>query len=605
MDAFVMILNLLCGVALFMYGMSLMGDGLKRVAGDRLESFLYRLSNTPIKGMLLGTGVTSVIQSSSATTVMVVGFVNSGMITLFQAIGIIIGANIGTSITGWILCLSYIDGSAGIAKILSSATIAATAAIAGTLIKMLAKHSAHKHFGDVLLGFAILMVGMQMMSSAVSPLRESEAFISALTLLSNPFAGILLGIVMTAILQSASASIGILQALSVTGVITFSTAFPVILGVGIGASCPVLLSAVGANKNGKRSAIVYLLTNVLSTLLWGIGFYSLNAFFNFPFTDKVVGPVEIAFWNSLVRIVTGILLFPFIKSIEKLTRVLIRDSAEDLEDIQDNADFDLLDERLLSSPAIALEQCSRVIAGMAGKVRKNVGRSLNLIHEFSEKKYSKVQRKEDLIDKYESKVGAYLVTLTKSELNSRQTRELTADIRVIGNLERIGDYASSIAYTMKQMNEDNIHFSETGTKDLNAVIEAERDIVNSTIRSYLGSDLETAMEIKPFSAAISSLCEILRARHIGRLRRGECTMGQGAAFNDLLNCIERISSHCVEISGQIRRSYQTNPDYHVHSLKAAELSEEEYQKLYDGFLTKYDMISNTDRPLSMEDEAVT
>jgi phosphate:Na+ symporter len=285
--------------------------------------------------------------------------------------------------------------------------------------------------------------------------------------------------------------------------------------------------------------------------------------------------------------------------------VLIRDSAEDLEDIQDNADFDLLDERLLSSQAIALEQCSRVIAGMAGKVRKNVGRSLNLIHEFSEKKYSKVQRKEDLIDKYESKVGAYLVTLTKSELNSRQTRELTADIRVIGNLERIGDYASSIAYTMKQMNEDNIHFSETGTKDLNAVIEAERDIVNSTIRSYLGSDLETAMEIKPFSAAISSLCEILRARHIGRLRRGECTMGQGAAFNDLLNCIERISSHCVEISGQIRRSYQTNPDYHVHSLKAAELSEEEYQKLYDGFLTKYDMISNTDRPLSMEDEAVT
>lgn len=597
-----MILNLLCGVALFMYGMSLMGEGLKRVAGDKLETFLYRVTNTPIKGMLLGTAVTSVIQSSSATTVMVVGFVNSGMITLFQAIGIIIGANIGTSVTGWILCLSYIEGTGGITKLLSSATIAAVAAIVGTLFKMLSKRSGQKHLGDILLGFAILMVGMQMMSAAVSPLRESEAFINALTMFSNPFLGILLGIVMTAVLQSASASIGIIQALSVTGVLPFSMAFPVILGIGVGASCPVLLSAIGANKNGQRSAILYLLVNVFGMILWGIGFYTLNGFLHFSFVEKTIGPIGIAFWNSLVRIITGILLFPFIRYIEKFVCFLIRDSAEDLEDLQDNADFDLLDDRLLASPTIALEQCSRVISGMSGKVRKNVGRALNLVYLYSEKKFEKVQRKEDLIDKYESKLGAYLVVLTKSELNSRQTREVTADLRVIGDLERIGDFASSIAHSAKKLYDDNIHFSEVGMHDLNTLVEAERDIVNRTVRSFRESDLETAMEIKPFSAAISNLCDILRARHIGRLRRGECTMQQGASFNDLLNAFERIASHCVAISGQVRRAHQTHPDYHVHSLKARELTEEEYQRLFNQFLEKYDVVRDVERPISLEND---
>ncbi len=604
MNTVVMILSLLCGVALFMYGMSLMGDGLKRVAGDRLESFLYRVTNTPLKGLLLGAGVTSVIQSSSATTVMVVGFVNSGMITLFQAIGIIIGANIGTSITGWILCLSYIEGAGGITRLLSSATIAAVAAIAGTLLRMLSKRSAQKHLGDILLGFAILMTGMQMMSAAVSPLRESKGFIGALTMFSNPFLGILLGIVMTAILQSASAAIGILQALSVTGVMAFSTAFPVILGIGIGASCPVLLSAIGANKNGQRSAIVYLLINVFGMIVWSIGFYSINAFVHFSFLEMTVGPVIIAMWNSVIRIIPGFILLPFIKAIERFTCKIIRDSEEDLEDIRDSADFDLLDERLLSSPTIALEQCRRVIDGMSRKVRKNVGRSLNLIHEFSDRRFEKVQRKEDLIDKYESKLGAYLVVLTKSEMNSRQTRELTSDLRVIGDLERIGDYASRIAHVTKELFDQNIRFSDAAMHDLNVLIEAERDIVNRTVLSYQESNPEAALAIKPFRAAIASLCEILRARHIGRLRRGECTMEQGTAYNDLLASIDRIASHCVAITGQVRRAHQSDPDYHVHSLKARELTEEEYQSLYTGFLDQYDVIRNVERPVSLEDEAV-
>ena len=445
MNIVTMILSLLCGVALFMYGMSLMGDGLKSVAGDRLESFLYSMTNTPAKGILLGTGVTSVIQSSSATTVMVIGFVNSGMMQLKQAIAIIMGANIGTSITGWILCLSYIGGSGGIASLLSSTTIAAVAAISGTVLRMTAKRSAKKHLGSILLGFAILMTGMQMMSSAVSPLRQSPVFIEALTMFSNPVLGILLGIVMTAILQSASASIGILQALSVTGVLAFSTAFPVILGIGVGASCPVLISAIGANKNGKRSAIVYLLINVIGLVLFGLAFYGLNAALHFAFLNMSVTPVIIAAVNSIFRIAIGVLLFPFIGKIEELVMRIIKDSEEDLEDLADNADFDLLEERLLMSPAIALNQTSRVIIGMSRKVRKNVGRALNLIHEFSQKRYEKVQRKEDLIDKYESKTGAYLTELSKREMSSQQTRQATMDLRAIGELERIGDYASNIA----------------------------------------------------------------------------------------------------------------------------------------------------------------
>ena len=599
-----MILSLLCGVALFLFGMSLMGDGLKSVAGNKLETFLYKMTNTPVKGILLGTGVTSVIQSSSATTVMVIGFVNSGMMKLYQAIAITLGANIGTSITGWILCLSYIEGSAGIAKLLSSATISSVAAIAGTLCRMLSKRSVHKNLGNILLGFAVLMVGMQTMSAAVSPLKDSSVFTRTVTMFSNPFLGILLGIVMTAILQSASASIGIVQALSVTGALTFATAFPVILGIGVGAACPVMLSAIGANKSGQRTAFAYLLENVFGMVLWAIGFYTLNAILSFSFMQMTVSPVLIALINSVFRIVTAALLFPFIKMLEKILLRLVKDSAEDLEDIADSADFDLLEERLLNLPALALGQAERVVYGMSRKVRKNVGRSLNLIQEFSPKKFEKVQRKEDLIDKYESKTGEYLIQLSKQPMDSQQTRRATMLLRVIGDLERIGDYASNIARVTNQINDENIVFSEDGKKDLNVAIDAERDLVNSTIKAYQEHDLQTAMRIKPCAAALSYLCEILKARHIGRLSRGECSLAQGTPYTEFLNSFERIGSHCVAVSGVIRREYQANPDYHVHSSKAFELSDRQYQQIYDEFLEKYDVLSSEARPLSVEDEAV-
>jgi len=448
------------------------------------------------------------------------------------------------------------------------------------------------------------MVGMQTMSAAVSPLKDSDAFTRTVTMFSNPFLGILLGIVMTAILQSASASIGILQALSVTGALTFATAFPVILGIGVGAACPVMLSAVGANKNGKRTAVAYLLENVFGMVLWGVGFYALNAIFSFPFLNMTVNPVLIALVNSVCRIVTALFLFPLIKALERLLLALVKDSAEDLEDIADSADFDLLEERLLSLPALALGQAERVVDGMSRKVRKNVGRALNLIQEFSQTRFDKVQRKEDLIDKYESKTGEYLIQLAKQRMDSQQTRKATMLLRVVGDLERIGDYASNIARVTNEVHDEGISFSEDAKRDLNIVIEAERNLVNSTVKAYQEHDLQTATRIKPWSAALSYLCEILKARHIGRLSRGECNLTQGTAYTELLNSFERIASHCVAVSGMVRRESQANPDIHVHALKARELSQQQYQQIYDEFLAKYDVLSSEARPLSVEDEAV-
>ena len=402
MEIVTMVLSLLGGIALFLFGMSLMGDGLKSVAGNKLEAFLYKMTNTSLKGVALGAGVTSVIQSSSATTVMVIGFVNSGMMKLRQAIGIIMGANIGT------LCLSYVGGSSGIASLFSTATITTLFAFIGICLKTFGKRTTHKNVGNIMLGFAILMTGMQQMSGAVSPLRTNETFISMLTMFSNPIMGILVGILFTAVLQSASAAIGILQALSMTGSLTFAAAFPINLGIGIGAACPVLISALSANKNGKRTALEYLINDLFGMIIWSILFYGSNVFMQYSFVNKVMSPVNIALMNTAIRCGNVLVLFWFIPQIEKLLMRIVKDSPED---IAEQADFDLLEERLIPYPALAIAQCHRVMNGMAKKVRNNVNRSMNLINEFKPEKYDKVHRKENLIDKYEARLGSYKTSI--------------------------------------------------------------------------------------------------------------------------------------------------------------------------------------------------
>ena len=603
MAIFSMILSLLCGVALFLFGMSLMGDGMKMVAGNKLEAFLYRMTNTPLKGVALGTGVTSVIQSSSATTVMVIGFVNSGMMKLKQAIGIIMGANIGTSITGWILCLSYIGGSGGgIASIFSTATISAVVAVIGIIFRMFCKRSVHKNIGNIMLGFAILMTGMQMMSGAVSPLRENPTFIKMLTMFSNPLAGILVGILFTAVLQSASATVGVLQALSVTGLLTFASAFPIVLGIGVGAACPVLISAIGANKNGKRTALVYLLNDLFGLIMWSVIFYTANAFVHFTFTDMVMTPVSIALLNTVFRVATVVVLFPFIPKLEKLVCILVKDSAEELED---EADFDLLEERLLNYPALAIAQCHRAMNGMAKKLRKNVNRAMNLLNEYQQDKFDKVQRKEDLIDKYESRLGEYLIQLTKREMNTVQTRQVSLYLHTIGDFERIGDHASYIAHMSNEMHDNHTDFSPAAWNELNIVMEAVREEINITCNAFLNDDKEAAQRVARLGVVITHLCDELKMHHVERLSNGNCGLEEGTVFNDILNSFGRIASHCASAMVALMKSGEQDPDMHIRDSKIYPTDSFEYYTYFSEYKKKYDITDKSEEHvLSMKPEEI-
>ena len=578
------ILSLLSGVALFLYGMSVMGDSLKKVAGNKLELILYKLTSTPLKGILLGTAVTAIIQSSSATTVMVVGFVNSGMMKVAQSIGIIMGANIGTSVTGWILCLSYIEGSGGIAQLLSTATISAVVAIIGIIFRMVMKKDSYRHVGEIMLGFAILMFGMQTMSGAVAPLKDSETFRSMLTMFTNPAAGILVGILFTAVLQSASASVGILQALSVTGGISFAVALPIVMGIGVGAACPVLMSAIGTNKNGKRTALIYLLNDLFGMLFWSIVFYTLNAIFHFKFMNVVMSPVYIALMNTVFRAATICILSPFIKYIEKLVYILIKDDEEDLDE---QKDFDLLEERFLNYPAIAIAQSHTAMNGMARKARKNLSRSVSLLKKYSDEKYQKIEEKEVLIDKYEDKLGTYLMQLTGKELSGDQTKQVSKFLHTISDFERMGDHALNVARTAKELYDKKIVFSDEARYELNVLIAAMKEIVTSTVQAFSRDDLQMAARIEPLRELIGMLCDELKMRHVDRLQSGKCGISQGFAFNDLLTNIERVSDHCSNVAVAMIELESRNFDTHEYLKSVREMRNTEYKRYFKEYEQKY------------------
>lgn len=586
MNNIVAILTLLSGVALFLFGMSLMGDGLKKVAGNKLELILYRLTSTPVKGVLLGAAVTAVIQSSSATTVMVVGFVNSGMMKVSQSIGIIMGANIGTSITGWILCLSYIEGSGGLAQLLSTATISAVVAIVGIIFKMFLKKVTYRNIGDIMLGFSILMLGMQTMSGAVAPLRESAVFTSAITMFSNPLIGILIGILITAVLQSASASVGILQALSVTGGISFAVALPIVMGIGVGAACPVLLSSIGTNKNGKRTALIYLLNDLFGLVFWSILFYSVNAFVHFQFMDVTMSPVWIAMMNTVFRTATILLLMPFIRYIEKLVFVLVKNTAEDEED---QADFDLLEERFLAYPALAITQSHMAMNGMAKKARKNIVRALGLLLDFSNDKYKKVQEKETLIDKYEDKLGTYLMQMTGKEMTEGQTTQVSIFLHTISDFERLGDHAVNIAEVANELHEKKFDFSDEAKYELNVLEAAVREIAAVTVDSFCEDDLPAAGQVEPLRELISILCDEMKMRHVARLRTGVCDIKQGFAFNDLLNNLERIADHCSNVAVAMIELEAKNFDTHEYLKSVRELKNDDYMAYFAEYESRYDI----------------
>lgn len=536
-------LSLLGGVSLFLFGMTLMGEGLKLVAGNKLELILYKLSGTPLKGILLGTGVTAVIQSSSATSVMVVGFVNSGMMKMKQAISIIMGAIIGTSITGWIISLSDIGGSNGILSLLSTETLSAITAIVGIYLRLFSKKQSHHHTGDILMGFAILMFGMKAMSSSVSSLRESEVFLTLLTQFSNPILGILIGMVFTTVIQSASASVGILQALSSTGVITFEIALPIIMGIAIGASVPVLLSALGASTDGKRTALSYLVVDVLGVIVFSILFYSLNAIIHFPFMAMSLRSVNIALVNTVFRLIVVAMLLPFISVLEKLVSTIIKDKAEKQDKELD--DIKRLEERFISYPPLAVENARIAINKMGELAEKNILDAFTLLRNgCTDGGFEEVERIEGIIDKYEDTIGTYLTKLTGREMPTDLNRSVAKYLHTLTDFERISDHALNIAESAREIKEKEITFTPGAIHEMDVMMNALERIMHITVSSFIDNDLDKAYLVEPLEEVIDELCEKMRFNHVDRLTKGECTILNGYIFNDLIGNYERISDHC-------------------------------------------------------------
>lgn len=577
------IVSLLGGIALFLFGMSLMGEGLKKVAGSRLELVLYRLSSTPLKGVLLGTGVTAVIQSSSATSVMVVGFVNSGMMKVRQAIGVIMGAILGTSVTGWILCLSSLEGGNGVVQLFSTEVITGVVAVIGIILRMFNHKASNRHVGEILLGFAVLMYGMSSMSGAVSPLRESEAFIRILTSFSNPLLGILVGLVFTSVLQSASAAVGILQALAVTGAITFEIAFPIVMGIAIGAAVPVLLSALGANLHGRRTAFVYLLIDVLGAAIWSLVFYAANAVIHFPFLSTVMTSVSIALMNTLFRLATVIVLLPCIGLMEKLVEYLFPDTGDGGEE----QDMDRLEERFLQHPALSIEQSRLVTNSMAEKAAGNLMLAMSLRSKFSEKDFRQVNETESVIDRYEDKLGTYLMKITSKSLSEAQSEEVSKFLHTISDFERISDHAVNISEAAHEIHDKDLVFSPEARRELEVMESAVREVLSLAISAFVDNDVQRAARVEPLEEIIDGLCDEMKSHHVDRLQSGACTLGQGFVFNDLLTNYERVADHCSNIAVAIIELESDSFDTHEYLSSVRALKSHSFDKYYEEYKQQY------------------
>lgn len=539
------IVMLLGGVAMFLYGMSLMGSSLKKVAGNKLELILYRLSGTPLRGILLGTGVTAVIQSSSATSVMAVGFVNSMMMKLRQALSVIMGAVVGTSITGWLICLGGVGGSSPALALMSTEGISAITAIAGILMRMICKKKTLIHVGDILMGFAVLMFGMKTMSGAVSGLREDPGFISFLTNFNNPLLGILIGILFTAILQSASASVGILQALSSTGLMTLEETLPIILGIAIGASVPVIISGFGSSVEGRRTAFAYPVIEILRVILFAGVFYGLNAVLHFDFMGRTMNMFSIALVNTLFRVSTVFVLAWFIPLIEKL---MIRLVPADPQEEAETEDMKRLEERFLAYPTLAVEQTRLTMNKMAELAERSMDTAIGLLDKFDPKVFQEVESLESIVDRYEDKIGSYLMRLTGQEMTDTQNKAVSQYLRAITDLERISDHALNIAQRAEEIRDKKIRFSDKGSREMENLKRAITEILHISIDSFMTGDSETAYRVEPLEQVIDMICRKMREKHTARLQKGKCTIGNGYVFNDLISDFERVSDHCSNIA---------------------------------------------------------
>jgi len=540
------VLDMVCGLALFLYGMHIMGEGLTRTSGGKLESILEKLTNNKIKAVLLGALVTAVIQSSSATTVMVVGFVNSGIMKLTQAAGIIMGANIGTTITSWILSLTGIESGSVFMQLLKPSSFTPIMAIVGVAFIMFAKSEKKHSVGSILVGFTVLMCGMSMMSDAVKPLADVPEFTNILLMFTNPIMGMLAGMLLTAVIQSSSASVGILQALCVTGAVKYSAALPIIMGQNIGTCVTALLSGIGASKNARRASLIHLYFNLIGTLLFMVVFYAVNAVFPFAFLEDSANAAGIAVIHTTFNICATLVLLPFSQLLEKLAMLTIRDD-EETEKVDD---FQLLDERFLQTPAFAVEQC-RVVAGrMAQLTLEAIYSAVDMIDggEYTEEKAERIKALETKIDHYEDNLGTYMVKLSHAKLDRRDGQLVSILLHSISDMERISDHAAGIMHLVKEMNEKKLSFSEMAAKELHVFSEAVRDIVSRAISCFETGDQEIASSVEPLESAIDSINAKIKNRHVERLQNGQCTVEMGFILQDICASFERVSDHCSNIA---------------------------------------------------------
>lgn len=584
------IVTLFGGLALFLYGMNLMGSGLSDAAGGRLEILLERLSSSKLKGMLLGTAVTAVIQSSSATTVMVVGFVNSGLMKLGNATGIIIGANLGATITPWILSLSSITGGSFFLQLMKPTTFAPILGVIGAYLFIFKKKDNNKSIGSILLGFFILMTGMSVMSSSVTPLRDDPTFLSLLTAFSFPLLGILVGALVTAIIQSSAASIGILQALAISGSVTFGTAIPIIMGQNIGTCISAILSSMGAKPNARRAAFIHLYFNIIKVFVCAVLFYTVNYFVKFTFLDDSISPITIALLHSGLNLFSVVIFYPFTDILEWLARKTIKDiplTEDELTISKYIGELDHLDERFLNSPVVAVDQALSVTRVMAELTERSIRRALSLFDKYSDDTFGKVDKLEHAVDVYEDRIGNYLIKISQRQLAVDTSNTLSIVLHSISDFERITDHAINIAEEFKKINEKEEAFSEECRRELDVYRSAVLEIMASTEEAFNTFDLEKAKTVEPLEEVIDNLNERVRRHHVKRMRDGVCSMEMGVHFDNLINDLERIADHCSNIAVAIIEVKENVDESHLYldSLKTAQ--SEEFQKMFKEFEEKY------------------
>ena len=564
MDIF-SILTMIGGLALFLYGMEVLGDGLKKASGGKLEMILEKLTSNKLMAVLLGAGVTAVIQSSSATTVMVVGFVNSGIMKLSQAVGVILGANVGTTITAWLLSLTEVEGTGFILKLLKPTSFSPILAIVGVAMLMMGKKEKHKNIATIMIGFAVLMFGMDTMSNAVKPLADMPEFQQVLLMFSNPVLGMLVGLVLTAIIQSSSASIGILQALCISGAVSYSTAIPIIMGQNVGTCVTALISCTGASKNAKRAALIHLYYNIIKTVTFMVVFYALNAVIHFTFLEEAASALGVAVIHTAFNVAAVVLIFPVTFILEKLAFMTIPESPEETKQEETGKkEIQILDARFLDTPGLALEQCKNAAIDMAGFAKEGLFLAIHLIDKYDEKAAEKVIWLEELVDHYEDEIGSYLVKLSSKHLSEKDSQELSVLLHCIGDFERISDHAINIMESAREMAEKELSFSKKAQEELAIFTGAVKDIVNTSILVFQEEDLKLAAMVEPLEEVIDYLNSEIKKRHIKRLRKGKCTIEMGFVLSDITTNYERVSDHCSNIALCLLQLNEENFDTHEY-----------------------------------------